>query len=57
MRFFSRYPSYVELERKELEIQKLQLDLEDANKKLQRISWMVPIVFFFLMWYTTRKCL
>lgn len=35
--------SQLELERKDLEIQKLQLDLEDANKELQRISWMVPM--------------
>ncbi len=35
--------SQLELERKELEIQKNQMDLEDANKELQRISWMVPM--------------
>ena len=35
--------SQLELERKELEIQKNQMDLDDANKELQRISWMVPM--------------
>ena len=35
--------SQLELERKDLEIQKLELDLEEANKELQRISWMVPM--------------
>ena len=35
--------SQLELERKNLEIQKLELDLEEANKELQRISWMVPM--------------
>ena len=35
--------SQLELERKELEIQKDQMDLDDANKELQRISWMVPM--------------
>ena len=35
--------SQLELERKALEIQKLELDLSDANKELQRISWMVPM--------------
>ena len=35
--------SQLELERKGLEIQKLQLDLEEAQKEAQRISWMVPM--------------
>ena len=35
--------SQLELERKNLEIQKLQLDLEEANKELQKISWMAPM--------------
>ncbi len=35
--------SQLELERKKLEIQKNQMDLDDANKELQRISWMVPM--------------
>ena len=35
--------SQLELERKGVEIQKLQLDLDEANKELQRISWMVPM--------------
>ena len=35
--------SQLDLERKGVEIQKLQLDLDEANKELQRISWMVPM--------------
>lgn len=35
--------SQLELERKELEMQKLALDLEEAEKELQRINWMQPM--------------
>ena len=35
--------SQLELERKKLEIQKLEMDLEDAYKEAQRISWMTPM--------------
>ena len=35
--------SQLEVERKELAIQKNQMDLEEAQKELQRISWMVPM--------------
>ncbi len=35
--------SQLELERKALEMQKLALDLEEAEKELQRINWMQPM--------------
>ncbi len=35
--------SQLELERKKLEIQKLEVDLEEAYKEAQRISWMTPM--------------
>ncbi len=35
--------SQLELERKDLEMQKLALDLEEAEKELQRINWMTPM--------------
>ena len=35
--------SQLELERKDLEIQKLEMDLEEAYKEAQRISWMAPM--------------
>jgi len=35
--------SQLELERKDLEMQKLALDLEEAEKELQRINWMQPM--------------
>lgn len=37
--------SQLELERKDLEIQKLVLDLDEANTRLKEISWMRPMSF------------
>lgn len=35
--------SQLELERKGLEVQKLEMELEDSQKKLREIGWMVPM--------------
>ena len=43
MRFLENGENELELERKDLEIQKLEMDLEEAYKEAQRISWMAPM--------------